>query len=598
MTGRKRKSQAAKPSIRSLLHRTFRRQTNVVLLLVAACLPIVLAAGPGEYLWTDIDEISGGALARRDLQDLGRAILQGVDLHYYRPTIFVLHTLDRLLFGDSPTAFRLTNAALHLVNVALTYLLLSRTTKQRFVSFAVAVLFGVHPLAITPVRWISDRTDLVVMGAILGFLLCVESLVRRPSRATATLALALLVLGLGAKETVAVTVLGTAIVFLVVEDRDARKRLVGLGVGQLVVVALWFLWRGHVSTNPVGVASDLTIVERVATAADVHLHYVEQLAIPMRLLVCDATRVPRPVELWFGAGVVLVLGTVVFTARLVRRGRVRPAIAIASVALLLLPTSGIVAIKHVRADRYLYCALPAVLYLAVTIVRRVSERRSSPRVAISPLLLGAVYITYALASAHRAQYFADNFSLWSHEIERNDACREGHSILAGDLLSRGHPQEALVHIDRALEPLARDELAYVNSAVSRHYRGLILSELGRLDDAALEFRALDSASSTLLRAEAAYQLGVIAFIKQDFLAAIDQMTTAERIGVRTSSRADLLLLRGYASCKAGRLSQCARDLQAVEASSESPLTAYKARFLEECKAILAGQAGGDSPPSR
>jgi protein O-mannosyl-transferase len=80
----------------------------------------------------------------------------------YIPITFMSFALDHALFGFNPFYFHLHNLILHLVNVALVfYLLFLLTEGNLFIAAFVSLLFGVHPMHVESVMWVSQRKDVL-----------------------------------------------------------------------------------------------------------------------------------------------------------------------------------------------------------------------------------------------------------------------------------------------------------------------------------------------------------------------------------------------------------------------------------------------------
>ncbi len=69
--------------------------------------------------------------------------------------------LDCELFGLAPWGHHLTSILLHALNATLLFVVLRRMTGATWRSFAVALLFGVHPLRVESVAWIAERKDVL-----------------------------------------------------------------------------------------------------------------------------------------------------------------------------------------------------------------------------------------------------------------------------------------------------------------------------------------------------------------------------------------------------------------------------------------------------
>jgi hypothetical protein len=81
----------------------------------------------------------------------------------YQPITWLCYTLGSI-GTDSYQAsrFHALNLGFHLLNVFLIYSLLRKTGSSLFPAFVLALLFGVHPLRIESVAWISDLKDVVL----------------------------------------------------------------------------------------------------------------------------------------------------------------------------------------------------------------------------------------------------------------------------------------------------------------------------------------------------------------------------------------------------------------------------------------------------
>jgi hypothetical protein len=69
--------------------------------------------------------------------------------------------LDAELSGQGARGYHWTNLLLHAANTALLFLCLRRITGATSRSAFVAGLFGLHPLHVESVAWISERKDVL-----------------------------------------------------------------------------------------------------------------------------------------------------------------------------------------------------------------------------------------------------------------------------------------------------------------------------------------------------------------------------------------------------------------------------------------------------
>ncbi|HNX06535.1 MAG TPA: tetratricopeptide repeat protein [Bacteroidales bacterium] len=79
----------------------------------------------------------------------------------YQPLTILSYMFEWALVGASPFLYHFDNMLLHLLNSLLSYVLIVKLTKNRFLAFVTGLLFVVHPLHIESVAWASQRKDLL-----------------------------------------------------------------------------------------------------------------------------------------------------------------------------------------------------------------------------------------------------------------------------------------------------------------------------------------------------------------------------------------------------------------------------------------------------
>src|SRR5439155_19910820 len=79
----------------------------------------------------------------------------------WHPLTWLSHMLDCQLFGQRAGGHHLVSAGFHVVNVLLLFLVLRTLTGAVWRSALVSALFGLHPLHVESVAWISERKDVL-----------------------------------------------------------------------------------------------------------------------------------------------------------------------------------------------------------------------------------------------------------------------------------------------------------------------------------------------------------------------------------------------------------------------------------------------------
>ncbi len=89
----------------------------------------------------------------------------------YRPLQALAYAIDFAVWGNDPKGFHAGNIIIHLINVALVFLLMRKLFDNLFIACGVSCVFGVHPVNTQCVSYIAGRADLLVAAFMLLSLL-------------------------------------------------------------------------------------------------------------------------------------------------------------------------------------------------------------------------------------------------------------------------------------------------------------------------------------------------------------------------------------------------------------------------------------------
>lgn len=80
----------------------------------------------------------------------------------YHPLTIITLAFNYALTGLEPSSYLILNYLLHLVNTALVfYFILSISSRNLWVSLFTALIFGIHPMHVESVAWVSERKDVL-----------------------------------------------------------------------------------------------------------------------------------------------------------------------------------------------------------------------------------------------------------------------------------------------------------------------------------------------------------------------------------------------------------------------------------------------------
>jgi len=79
----------------------------------------------------------------------------------YHPLTTLFYALEYSIVGEKAFLYHLNNLLFHLFNVALVFIFTNLLIKKKEVAFITALLFGIHPMHVESVAWISERKDVL-----------------------------------------------------------------------------------------------------------------------------------------------------------------------------------------------------------------------------------------------------------------------------------------------------------------------------------------------------------------------------------------------------------------------------------------------------
>jgi tetratricopeptide (TPR) repeat protein len=359
----------------------------------------------------------------------------------WTPVVTFAYAAQYAIAGASPLVFHATGVLLHLVCVVLLYRLLRNAGLAAVESAAAAALFGIHPLQVESVTWVSSQKNL--LAAAFGFVFLRAHLAARPVSATVWL-----VLALGSKGTAVAFPLAAAAATVLRVGNAAPSRKSWAWIGAWIALAVL---RGLVSTSAqtdaVAGTAGLGFAARTAAMGCVLLKQARQFVAPYDL----APLYDWPVMSWTDArvlaswaGVTAIAAAVVFV---VRRDRTLLFCA-ALAATALLPTLNILPAPYLQADRYAHVALAGVAALAVAALRPLS--RAKPWAPAAFLAAWAAVLLVPATIGREATWQGDE-TLWNDACLRAPENGVAWANLGATLLEAGRLDDAGAALERAAQ---------------------------------------------------------------------------------------------------------------------------------------------------
>lgn len=118
---------------------------------------VYIPALSNGLVWDDVPYVSENPY----LQVFSSKLFTANWMGNYHPLTLLSLFIDYSIAGIEPLFYHIHNIALHLITTLLTGLLLSRYTKSDITGWTAALIYGIHPIHVESVAWISERKDLL-----------------------------------------------------------------------------------------------------------------------------------------------------------------------------------------------------------------------------------------------------------------------------------------------------------------------------------------------------------------------------------------------------------------------------------------------------
>jgi protein O-mannosyl-transferase len=446
-----------------------------------AVLGVAIYAPAVQHPFATLDDreyVTGNRYVQAGLASTVPWSLTTSDMGLWHPLTWMSHALDVDLFGEEPWGHHFSSVALHALNCALLFLFLEKATGAAGKSFAVAVLFAVHPLNVESVAWIAERKTVLSTAWFFAAVLAYVWYTHKPTNKRYVAVAGFFALGLMAKAMV-VTLPFLALLLdywplkrVEAWNAAASKLLLEkipllllAGVGSLL--AIWAGSRGHsiVSVEAVPFGG------RVQNAIASYAWYAWKLLWPAKLAIFYPLHAVSA-----GKTAVAALFLVATTALVIRLRR--PYLTVGWLWFLgtLVPMIGIVQNgRQAMADRYAYVPEIGIFLMVVWGVEELARRVNvDNRVPVA--VLCAAVLALCVTTEIQIGYWSTNLRLWEHTVAVTRDNPVAEDKLGVQLLAVGRSDEAYTHFENVLRMDPLDPLANFDIGV-RYYA------MGKLQEA-------------------------------------------------------------------------------------------------------------------
>jgi len=405
----------------------------------------------------------------------------------WHPLTWLSHMLDVSLFGLDAGGHHIVNVLIHITNTILLSLALTALTGEFWKGLIVAALFGLHPLHVESVAWVSERKDMLSGLFFMLILLSYASYVKGPSRLRYSIVALFFALGLMAKP-----MLVTVPFLLLLLDFWPLRRLDLMHGKDTAVRTTANLVREKVPLLFMTVISSIvtfiaqsrggavvgydesSFIMNLMNAVISYARYIYLTFLPLKLGVFYPFPKDIPFHL-FGLSLAIVAGITFFS---IKKAKAAPYLTVGWFWFLgmMVPVIGIIRVgAQAMADRYTYLPLIGIFIALVWGVSALFDRYSVS-MRVRGLIVAALLIVSGLITYRQVGFWHDAVSLFSHTAEVT-----GDNSVAFENLGSAYAKRG--EFDRAVKFLKEAVRVNPDYHVAHNNLGNVLGQLGRYDEA-------------------------------------------------------------------------------------------------------------------
>jgi tetratricopeptide (TPR) repeat protein len=351
-------------------------------------------------------------------------IFDSIYMGHYHPLTLLSYALEYRFFKLNPFAYHLTNLILHLMNGLLVFWLIWMLKGGVLTSLVVSLLFGIHPLHVESVAWISERKDLLCSFFFLGSLVVYLTYLKTRRMRAYFLSLFLFLLSLLSKSMAVTLPLVLVLCDYLFDRKFDRKSLIEkipfLVMAFIFVIIASFALR---SSGMVDSKSSFSFFKNLLIMSEVLTSYFSKLILPIKLS-CLYPSIQEIGGVWPYVSLTTIIGFL---------------------------------IAGILLGRYNKTITFGTLFFFITILPVLPIKIVKPILAI--LLIG-ILGTFSFLTWERCQVWKDSISLWSNVLKNYPNIPVAYNNRGEVYLRRGDYDKAISDYDQALRINPNFDKAY------------------------------------------------------------------------------------------------------------------------------------------
>lgn len=374
----------------------------------------------------------------------------------YAPLVLISWGIDYAIAGLNPVIFHATNLLLHVLVVGSVFYFTKLVSKNKIIALITAVLFGIHPMHVEVVGWVSARKDLLYslffMGALIVYYFYNEKNNKYPKSYYYVTCLLLFVLSLLSKGTAVILPL---ILFLIDYLRE-RKLSVKLLLEKIpfLILSVFFVILSIKMQDRGGAMEDrqfVSLIDSLSVGFYGYLTYLIKSVIPFNLSAYH----PYPNQLgesnpwYYYASAIPVLALFTWLMTCLKKNRML-VFGFGFFFITLIPVIQVLPFgSAVTSDRYTYLPYLGLLLLLGKVVVYLYDNCKKYQ-KVLPIALAIYVLAIGGLSFQYSKTFKNGETLWTNVIKHYPDDFLAYMNRAEYRISKKQYQDAIEDSDKAI----------------------------------------------------------------------------------------------------------------------------------------------------
>ncbi len=489
------------------------------------------------------------------------------DYNTYSPLVISSFALEWKLVQGKPFLYHLDNFLLHLFCTALALFFFRRMGLSLWWSGFAALLFGIHPMRVESVAWITERKDLLYTLFYLASLLAYIRYIASGRMAHCVLAFVFFILSLYSK------VQAITLPFVLMLLDWYFKREIGWKViteklffftGALIIGVSFAVGVGYLFKKPgsIDFTNIISFIKQIPLSIYACSVYVVKSVFPYVNSVLYPLPASLHTEHWLGAAAAISM-LLIALAVWRKYGFITFGALFFTLNVFLLPFASAVGESTFLNDRYTYVAYIGLFFVIAMAMQRLSEGFPSlrlPAVGIAVTLL----LIFGVMTVKYIPVWKNSGTLWTHVIEKYPRqIPLAYINRAQYWYHDNRPDKAVEDLNTAIEINPNYFQPYMNRGLiylQKNNIGNALQDYNRCLDLMLHYDTGGNVSNSNISA-ALGNRGLIYFKMGQYEKALVDYDLAIKLN---PSNPVIYLNRALAYEKLGRIIEAKRDVQTIE----------------------------------